>query len=786
MQVVQKCYIYTPNPTTANLVFRVAEALPQMKIQMKKHLAALCFLGLIFPALQAQKTPHDLHLTQQTFTVAGPTGPEGSLPLGNGDVTLNVWVSRTGELCLLVGKADAYDENSSLLKPGLLRMGFLPAPFQSDTNIQLTFHPDESVVTGRLSDQINVRIRVDANHPVIVVETEGAMQTTATIDTWRKAATNMAETQVSDLFKNLQGADPYATITFPDTVVTTLPDLLAVFHQNIQPTNDPYLINLQVQGIADFATTSTHPLLGRTFGVATGSADFAKTTPTTLQANGTGKHTLLAACLTLHPSSGREWVAAALDTLAAFGRLSPSKSEEAHADWWRNFWNNSFVDIASTQPDDAAQVQQLSRAYTYCRYLNGAAGRGSLPIKFNGSAFSYGRPGDYDYRRWGGPGFWYQNQRLVYWPMLAQGDFNLMNAWFEMSRKALPLQLFRTKRFFGHEGAFFPETATFWGAEVTGHYGWTPFEQRKNKSAECTYITYYWQNGIEQLLMMCEFYNYTLDKEFLTKTLLPHAEAVTLFYDLHYQLDNRGKIHFGPASSLETYHVAVNPLPEIAGLRYTLTALLNLPASNLPANLKKRCQNLLKQLPELPSEGQGDQMYLLPAQTFEMKMNVENPELYAVFPYRLFGVGKPDLQTGKNTFARRLNKWDYCWGQNAVDAALLGLTDTAARFVLNRASATQFNQSLFPAFWNQNNDWIPDVDHGGVLQLALNCMLLQCEGDEIRLLPAWPRHWDVTFKLHAPGRTTIECSYKQGKITRLEVWPPARAKDIIIPEWIKK
>ncbi|MDD3666485.1 MAG: DUF5703 domain-containing protein, partial [Bacteroidales bacterium] len=172
---------------------------------MKKHLAALCFLGLIFPALQAQITPHDLHVTQQTFTVAGPTGPEGSLPLGNGDVTLNVWVSRTGELCLLVGKADAYDENSSLLKPGLLRIGFLPAPFQSDTNIQLTFHPDESVVTGRLSDQINVRIRVDANYPVIVVETEGAMQTTATIDTWRKAATTMAETQVSDLFKNLQG-----------------------------------------------------------------------------------------------------------------------------------------------------------------------------------------------------------------------------------------------------------------------------------------------------------------------------------------------------------------------------------------------------------------------------------------------------------------------------------------------------------------------------------------------------------------------------------------------------
>ena len=55
-----------------------------------------------------------------------------------------------------------------------------------------------------------------------------------------------------------------------------------------------------------------------------------------------------------------------------------------------------------------------------------------------------------------------------------------------------------------------------------------------------------------------------------------------------------------------------------------------------------------------------------------------------------------------------------------------------------RASDAAHSDSRFPAFWNAFHDWVPDMDHGGVLQMALQSMLMQCEGKEIRLLPAWP------------------------------------------------
>ncbi len=55
-------------------------------------------------------------------------------------------------------------------------------------------------------------------------------------------------------------------------------------------------------------------------------------------------------------------------------------------------------------------------------------------------------------------------------------------------------------------------------------------------------------------------------------------------------------------------------------------------------------------------------------------------------------------------------------------------------------------------------------------------MLLQAEtgpNGKLRLLPTWPKNWDVSFKLHAPGKTVVEAVYRGGKIEALKV-PDAR------------
>lgn len=63
--------------------------------------------------------------------------------------------------------------------------------------------------------------------------------------------------------------------------------------------------------------------------------------------------------------------------------------------------------------------------------------------------------------------------------------------------------------------------------------------------------------------------------------------------------------------------------------------------------------------------------------------------------------------------------------------------------------------------------------------IGLQEMLLQVDSQKIYLFPAWPKEWDVHFKLHAPFQTTIEGVLKNGKLEELKVFPEARKRDII-------
>ncbi|MFM2243415.1 MAG: hypothetical protein RLZ97_2271, partial [Verrucomicrobiota bacterium] len=245
-----------------------------------------------------------------------------------------------------------------------------------------------------------------------------------------------------------------------------------------------------------------------------------------------------------------------------------------------------------------------------------------------------------------------------------------------------------------------------------------------------------------------------------------------------------GKIRFDPAASLETWHTAVNPLPEIAGIGTQLPRLLGLDERLTTDEQRTRWSRILQDLPPIPKGMKEGLPVILPAETFSQEANYETPELYCVFPYPVYGIGKQDLELARNTYATRKHKKAHCWYQDQLHSALLGLVDESRQGIIERASAASHSTSRFPAFWNAFHDWVPDVDHGGNLQLALQLMLLQSEpgpNGKLRILPTWPKDWDVSFKLHAPGQTTVECIYRNGVIESLKVTPASREKDVIRP-----
>jgi len=213
-------------------------------------------------------------------------------------------------------------------------------------------------------------------------------------------------------------------------------------------------------------------------------------------------------------------------------------------------------------------------------------------------------------------------------------------------------------------------------------------------------------------------------------------------------------------------------------LWFLLPRLLALPKTLTTESQRSRWARMLQELPPVPV-GEVDGVKLLrPADSFSACANSENPELYAVFPYRLYGVGRPDLDMARATYEKRMNRHNRGWCQDSIQAACLGLGDEAGRLVAARSA--QINGSnRFPAMWGPNFDWIPDQDHGDNILTTLQLMLLQSDGKTLYLLPAWPRNWNASFKLHAPFNTTVTGEVRGGKLTSLTVTPKSRATDVV-------
>jgi hypothetical protein len=433
----------------------------------------------------------------------------------------------------------------------------------------------------------------------------------------------------------------------------------------------------------------------------------------------------------------------------------------------------------------ASDAFVVSQACQLQRFINACAGRGHYPIKFNGSIFTVpfpGAPGDADYRRWG-PGYWWQNTRLPYMSMCASGDFDLMHSLLRMyTEEVMEVSKVRTKRYCNHDGAFIPECVYFWGAIFSETYGWTPFEARgDDKLQESGWHKWEWVSGPELTWMMLDYYEHTLDTSFFQNRLLPTAHEVLTFFDRHYKTDARGRLVMHPAQALETWWDCTNPMPELAGLHAVTQRLLTLPDALTTPQQRSFWQALKNKLPDPPTREVDGVRMLAPAAKFATKRNIENPELYAVFPFRLFAVGQPKIELAREALKHRWDRGNSGWRQDDIFMAYLGLAEQAKGYVVGRARNKDPN-SRFPAFWGPNYDWVPDQDHGGVLLKAVQAMLLQAEGGSVFLFPAWPKDWDVEFKLHAPFGTVVEGAYLNGKVERLRVTPEGRAKDLVVME----
>jgi hypothetical protein len=722
-----------------------------------------------------------------------------SMPLsGRLGAGANVWV-QDGSLWLYLAHNAAYDENGRLLKLGCVRL----TPADKALTDPANFRQELDLATGT----IHIRAGTFAASlwfagQTLMIETTSGNPQSLEVEfaTWR-------DKKRSGLKLDVWGAETVE----PDKVSTDAGGMVW-WHRN-----SDYSSNLagaaKQQGIPRVAVRDpTEQLLfGGAIAAAGGLApagdaavhwqfwDGRAWTARTVKRD---RHVLAIALRAQRDGNPEVWLKEAAAATAPAAVAAAKKDEAAR---WAEFWLRSHIMVnADAKLDDPGW--QVGRNYQLFRYMLACNRGGALPLLFNGGIFttddppgritgnndtdlaiSPGGPSTPDFRRWLGCRFMSQNQRWSGWPTLAAGDADLLapSVAFYHDRAAVAAARARN---LGAAGVVYPEPQDVWGLCCV--------QPLPNGLCGAEHLTYHFD-------MMLEFAWMALQAHSALGTGLgadvSWIEGVVRFYDTFYraegkkrtgkELDEQGKLVLYPCNGLELARGATNPVETIAGLKRIVEGLLALPVELVPMASRDYLQQVRDRLPDLPIGTRAGKRSLLVARSCEAEMNKwELPELYAAWPYRLVGVTQPNTLTlARDTWntipADRagLCKQDLSWMPTLVDMAALGWAGEAQQRAVDKLSDHKA-QVRFPAFFGPGHDWLPDHNWGGSAMVGLQEMLVAAQPEangKILLLPAWPKEWNVDFKLHAPQQTIVECSYHNGRIVKFAVTPSSRGAAVV-------
>jgi hypothetical protein len=746
-----------------------------------------------------------------------------SMPCGGHDLGLNVWVEQ-GEILFYIDRSGSFDENNQMLKLGRVRVRLEPNPFAPGGSFRQELNLSEGCIALSAKNGdccAEVRLWLEVDRPVVHLDVDSCqpLQLHASYESWRTQDHPLSQDErMACLSFLLTRPENIPLTTYADTFLPE-PDAFTWYHRNRSAdlVFDKEVTQQHLDAVRD---QLWNPQENLTFGglmrgeglVFSGTRagtylltpytawDYRSTQPRQQQSLQLFFHTAQA-------DSADTWLS---DLHALAHETHPAADLLQHTrDWWAAFWERSYIFLRPENPNSTDPVWQVGRNYQLFRYLMGCNAAGSYPTKFNGGLwtvdphlilerYTMATP---DFRQWGGGSFTAQNQRLLYWPLLKSGDFDLFPAQFDFYRNALHNAEVRTQVYWGHGGASFTEQIENFGLPIGDIYQhrWGDGGLGPRQGGEPGWLDNAWCEDLYDTVL--EFCLMILDTQRFQgadiSAYLPLIQSCLTFFDQHYQferqrrqgspLDENGFLEIYPSTACETYKRALNPVSTVAGLTTLLTRLLQLPDTYLDAQQRDALRAFSQRIPPLSFQEIAGQRTLAPAKSWERRSNIEFPQLYPLFPYGVYGLGKPDLQVAIDTWRygaeipeQRLN---LCWHQDPIFCARLGLTAEAAALTVERMADAP---TRFPAFWGIGHDWTPDLDHPGAGAVALQEMLLQTDDRAIRLFPAWPAAWDVSFRLHAPYQTILEGELRGGTLLYLRITPAERQQDIVMMTPLKE
>ena len=469
----------------------------------------------------------------------------------------------------------------------------------------------------------------------------------------------------------------------------------------------------------------------------------------------------------------------AIGLLDDFELQTVEQEKELHQQWWKNFWEQSFVHLE----DD-----YIENIYHLRRYLMASSSRGKFPVVFNGGLWTW----NHDVRNWVTPHHW--NTQQQYWGLCAQNDCELMlpylNTYFSLMPKAEE-----------HAKKRGVENAILW-SEAHDFFGSMTFWEREDMLNNFT--------PASQIAgLFWEYFQYTSDSVFLEEKAYPFMKKAAEFYVQKLQWDSLKNEYFiFPSQPYESPRS--NQLKNLVTDRNMIVA--NFSNCINSAKILNTDQDKIKQwqfiidhiwpLPYRTVPGMGEVIDLawfpdgsiFPTMEDRGRwLNIMSPNTSLAFPAGLIGIDQVSTREymALATIVKHHSPTANAISPDPIVAARLGLGNEVSKMMHNGIRRLQhFPQGLFYNIDHWYNlsiymdslskpditaqrDYIHDerahypnklpakpfiqagLEPHSIYGAAINEMLLQSNEGKIRVFPALPDNWATGFTLLARGAFVV-------------------------------
>jgi alpha-L-fucosidase 2 len=429
-----------------------------------------------------------------------------------------------------------------------------------------------------------------------------------------------------------------------------------------------------------------------------------------------------------------------------------------HVSWWRNFWNQSSVNL----PDS-----QLQKQYYLEMYKLGCVARNNTPpisLQAIWTADNGSLP------PWKGDIHNDLNTELSYWPLYTANHLDEAASFTNWLWKVKQQNKKWTKNYFGIDGLNVPGVTTISGKEMGG---WIQYSMSLTTAA---WLSHHFSQQ----------WKYSMDKKFLLEKCKPYFDEVNKYFQKILILDPVTKKYKLPLSSSPEinddeitawFHQWTNYDLSLVKSFYNEYAEIIKTVSGKQNLQVEQMQNLL---PALNTDSSG--LTIAPGYPLEYSHRHMSPYM-SIYPLNLLSIDNAgdriiidkSLQHVQQKGTRAWCGYSFSWMANMYARARQ--PDSAVKmlkiFASNFCSINSFHLNGDQKGGQYSGFTYRPFTLEGNFAFAqgIQEMLLQSHGDVIQIFPAVPKNWqNISFKnLRAEGAFLISAKQEDGVPVEIKI-----------------